>query len=180
MGQAAAWPPLKPAPVPIPSGRRTAPFDPSIRNTYTARPRAPLMRLTGGGTIMSYAARVLRKGLRRVLWAQISLTFVVAAVAALDAPRPDVLGRVGAALAGGAVAMLGALLLAYSVARADGTGGPASAQLWLYGGAVARFVLAIVFLGLGLGVFHVSPLPFLIAFGLGQAAFLVPGISSGL
>lgn len=129
---------------------------------------------------MSYAARELRKGLRRVLWAQISLTFVVAAVAALDAPRHDALARLGAALAGGAVAMLGALLLAYSLARADVTHGPAGAQLWLYGGAVARFVLAIAFLALGLGVFHVSPLPFLIAFGLGQAAFLVPGISSRL
>ena len=129
---------------------------------------------------MSYAARELRKGLRRVLWAQISLTFVVAAVAALDAPHHDALARLGAALAGGAVAMLGAFLLAYSLARADGTHGPAGAQLWLYGGAVARFVLAIAFLALGLGVFHVSPLPFLIAFGLGQAAFLVPGISSRL
>ncbi|UEN99797.1 ATP synthase subunit I [Acidiferrobacter thiooxydans] len=115
-----------------------------------------------------------------MLWAQISLTFVVAAVAALDAPHHDALARLGAALAGGAVAMLGALLLAYSLARADVTHGPAAAQLWLYGGAVARFVLAIAFLALGLGVFHVSPLPFLIAFGLGQAAFLVPGISSRL
>ncbi|WP_297361375.1 ATP synthase subunit I [Acidiferrobacter sp.] len=127
---------------------------------------------------MSHAARVLRKGLRRVLWAQISLTLVVAAVAALDASRHDALERLGAALAGGAIAMLSASLLAYSVGRADGTGGPAGAQLWLYGGAIARFVLAITLLGLGLGVFHVSPLPFLIAFVLGQAAFLVPGMSS--
>ena len=50
----------------------------------------------------------------------------------------------------------------------------------LNSGAVARFVFAIVFLGLGLGVFHVAPLPFLVAFGLGQVAFLAPGISSGL
>ncbi len=76
--------------------------------------------------------------------------------------------------------MLGALVLAYSVGRADGKQGAAQAQLWLYGGAVARFVFAIVFLGLGLGVFHVAPLPFLVAFGLGQVAFLAPGISSGL
>ena len=94
---------------------------------------------------MSYAARELRKGLRRVLWAQISLTFVVAAVAALDAPHHDALARLGAALAGGAVAMLGALLLAYSLARADVTHGSAAAQLWLYGGAVARFVCSLEF-----------------------------------
>ena len=130
--------------------------------------------------IMSYAARVLRKGLRRVLLAQLSLTLAVAAGAALAAPPHQAPGRLGAALAGGAIAMASALVLAYTVGRADGKGGPAQAQLWLLGGAAARFVFAIVLLGVGLGVFHVSPLPFLIAFGLGQAAFLVPGVSSGL
>ncbi len=129
---------------------------------------------------MSYAAQILRKGLRRVLLAQVSLTLAVAVVAAFAASPHEALGRAVAALAGGAIAMLGALVLAYTVGRADGKQGPAQAQLWLYGGAVARFVLAIVFLGLGLGVFHVAPLPFLVAFGLGQVAFLAPGITSGL
>ncbi len=129
---------------------------------------------------MSYAAQILRKGLRRVLIAQVSLTLAVAIVAALEASQHDALRPVVAALAGGGIAMWGALVLAYSVGRADGKQGAAQAQLWLYGGAVARFVFAIVFLGLGLGVFHVAPLPFLVAFGLGQVAFLAPGISSGL
>ncbi|MHB1512151.1 MAG: ATP synthase subunit I [Acidiferrobacter sp.] len=129
---------------------------------------------------MSYATQILRKGLRRVLIAQASLTLAVAVGAALSASHHDALRPVVAALAGGAIAMLGALVLAYSVGRADGKLGAAQAQLWLYGGAVARFVFAIVFLGLGLGVFHVAPLPFLVAFGLGQVAFLAPGISSGL
>ncbi|WP_298134958.1 ATP synthase subunit I [Acidiferrobacter sp.] len=126
---------------------------------------------------MSHAAQGLRKGLRRVLGAQLMLTFIVAAAAALDAPHQDALERLVAAVAGGAIAMLGALSLAYTVGHTDGAG--AGAQLWLYGGAAARFVLAIAFLGLGLGVLHLSPLPFLIAFGLGQAAYLVPGVSSG-
>lgn len=129
---------------------------------------------------MSYAAQILRKGLRRVLVTQVSLTLAVAVVAAFRAPHHHALGPVVAALAGGAIAMLGALVLAYTVGRADGKQGAAQAQLWLYGGAVARFVFAIVLLGLGLGVFHVAPLPFLVAFGLGQVAFLAPGISSGL
>ena len=128
---------------------------------------------------MSYAAKILRKGLRRVLVAQISLTLAVAIVAAFRAHH-DALRPIVAALAGGAITMLGALVLAYTVGRADGKQGATQAQLWLYGGAVARFVFAIVFLGLGLGVFHVAPLPFLVAFGLGQVAFLAPGISSGL
>lgn len=129
---------------------------------------------------MTYAAQILRKGLRRVLFTQLALAVVVGIVAALLGDHHDAWRRLGAALAGGGIALLGTMVLGYTVGRADNRSGPAQAQLWLYGGAVVRFVLAIMLLGVGLGVFHVSPLPFLIAFGLGQIAFLAPGISSGL
>ncbi len=127
---------------------------------------------------MSYAARVLGTGLRRVLGAQVILALLAGAGAVWTGTPP--LPRFGAALAGGAVAMLGTLLLAYTVMRADARAGAAQAQLWLYGGAAARFLLAIVLLGVGLGVLGLPPLPFLAGFGVGQVAFLVPGISSGL
>jgi len=129
---------------------------------------------------MSYAAQILRKGLRRVLFAQAVLTLLVAGGTAVLGTHPDLWARIGASLAGGLIAVLGTLILAYTVGRADGRGSAAQAQLWLYGGAAARFFLAIVLLGVGLGVLHLAPLPFLIAFALGQVAFLAPGISSGL
>lgn len=129
---------------------------------------------------MTYAAQILRKGLRRVLFTQAVLAVAVGIVASLWGGHHDAWHRLGAALAGGGVTLLGTAVLGYTVGRADNRGGPVQAQLWLYGGAAVRFLLAIVLLGVGLGVFHVSPLPFLIAFGLGQIAFLAPGISSGL
>lgn len=129
---------------------------------------------------MSYAAYVLRKGARRVLWWQGGIALSVGLVAFFFGGHPDNLARFLAALAGGFVAMSGTLILALTVARTDGGSSSAQAQLWLYGGAAVRFLLALILLGLGLGVLHLAPLPFLVAFGLGQVAFLAPGISSGL
>ena len=129
---------------------------------------------------MTYAAETLHKGVRRVLWWQAGLAVSAGLVSAVLGPHHNSLERLFAALAGGSIAILGTLILAYTIGRTDSQGSPAQAQLWLYGGAAARFLLAIVLLGLGLGVFHLSPPPFLIAFGLGQMAFLAPGISSGL
>ncbi|MHB8255518.1 MAG: ATP synthase subunit I [Acidiferrobacter sp.] len=115
-----------------------------------------------------------------MLWWQAGMAVPVGIVAALLAPHHDALGSFFAALAGGLIAMVSTLVLAYTVGRTDGKRSAAQAQLWLYGGAAARFVFAIGFLGLGLTVFHLPPPPFLIAFGLGQLAFLAPGISSAL
>lgn len=129
---------------------------------------------------MTYAAETLPKGVRRVLQWQVGLSVLVGLVGALGADRSGPLAAFGSAIAGGAVAVLGTLVLALTIGRADVHRSPAQAQLWLYGGAAGRFVLALALLGLGLGVFDLSPLPFLAAFALGQMAFMVPGISSRL
>lgn len=129
---------------------------------------------------MTYAAEILRKGVRRVLRWQAGLSVTVGLVVLFDGARSGRLESFCSALAGGAVAMLGTLVLALTIGRADGRQSPAQAQLWLYGGAAGRFVLALVLLGLGLGVLGLSPLPFLAAFALGQVAFMAPGISSRL
>jgi len=129
---------------------------------------------------MTHAARVLRKGVRRVLWWQTGVAIPVGVVSVFLGPHQGGLARFLAALAGASIAMLGTFVLAYTIGRTDDKASPAQAQLWLYGGAVARFFLAIILLGLGLGVFRLSPLPFLIAFALGQMAYLAPGISSEL
>ncbi len=129
---------------------------------------------------MTYAAETLPKGVRRVLRWQAGLSVAVGLVGALGTAHSGPLELFGSALAGGAVAMLGTLVLALTIGRADVRRSPAQAQLWLYGGAAGRFVLALALLGLGLGIFDLSPLPFLAAFALGQMAFMAPGIQSRL
>ncbi len=129
---------------------------------------------------MTYAAKTLPKGVRRVLRWQAGLSAAVGLVVVFAGTRREGLEPFYSALAGGAVAMLGTLALALTIGRADVHRSPAQAQLWLYGGAAGRFVLALALLGLGLGVLGLSPLPFLAAFALGQMAFMVPGISSRL
>ncbi|HUW98217.1 MAG TPA: ATP synthase subunit I [Acidiferrobacter sp.] len=128
---------------------------------------------------MTYAAKTLYRGARRVLWWQAGLTTLAGIVTALLGGPHGAIGRFLAALAGGSIAMLSTVLLVHSVGRTDAQGGSVSARLWLYGGAVTRFLLVIVLIGLGLGLLGLSPLPFLVAFGLGQLAFLAAGLSLG-
>lgn len=129
---------------------------------------------------MTYAAETLPKGVQRILRWQAGLSVAVGLVVVFGGAHRGGLEPFCSALAGGAVAMLGTLALALTIGRADVHRSPAQAQLWLYGGAAGRFVLALALLGLGLGVLGLSPLPFLAAFALGQMAFMVPGISSRL
>lgn len=129
---------------------------------------------------MTYAAEILRKGVRRVLRWQAGFSVAVGLVVVFGGAHHGGLEPFYSALAGGAVAMLGTLTLALTIGRADVHRSPAQAQLWLYGGAAGRFVLALALLGLGLGVLGLAPLPFLAAFALGQMVFMVPGISSRL
>lgn len=129
---------------------------------------------------MTYPAETLPKGVRRVLRWQAGLSVAVGLVVVFAGPHRGGLEPFYSALAGGAVAMLGTLALALTIGRADVHRSPAQAQLWLYGGAAGRFILALALLGLGLGVLGLSPLPFLAAFALGQMAFMAPGISSRL
>ncbi len=127
---------------------------------------------------MTYAAKSLRKGVRRVLWWQAGVAVLVGVVGAVSRPQ-DAAARFLAALAGAAVAMIGTAILGRTVER-TGPGQAAQAQLWLYGGAAARFLVAIVLLIVGLWVLRLPPLPFLLAFGVAQIAFLAPGVSLGL
>ena len=110
---------------------------------------------------MNFAADVLRKGVRRVLLFQALLTLSVAAVFAYARGQFDFLS----ALYGGVVAMLLSGWLGRGVLRAGGLG-------TLYANAVTRYAAAMVFLGLGMGVMKLAPLPLIVAFAVAQFGFL--------
>ena len=110
---------------------------------------------------MNFAAETLRKGVRRVLLFQALLTLLVAAVFGVARGRFELLS----ALYGGAVAVLLSAWLGRGVLRSSGLGS-------LYANAITRYGAAMLFLGLGLGVIKLAPLPLIVAFAVAQFGFL--------
>ncbi|HKJ08619.1 MAG TPA: ATP synthase subunit I [Gammaproteobacteria bacterium] len=78
-----------------------------------------------------------------------------------------------AALFGGAIALVNALLLGRRVQRAGRAAQDSVTRgtFALYLGAVERFVFTLVGFGVGMGVLHLQPLPLLLAFAAAQAAY---------
>ncbi|GAB4508230.1 MAG: hypothetical protein Tsb0026_06600 [Sulfuricaulis sp.] len=103
----------------------------------------------------------LRKGVRRVLLFQTLLTLLVAAAFGVAHGRYDFLS----ALYGGAVAVLLSGWLGRGVLRSTGLGS-------LYANAITRYGAAMLFLGLGMGVLKLAPLPLIVAFAVAQFGFL--------
>jgi ATP synthase protein I len=111
--------------------------------------------------IANLRMETLHKGVRRVLLFQALLTLLVAAAFAVARGRYDFLS----ALYGGAVAVLLSGWLGRGVLRSTGLGS-------LYANAITRYGAAVLFLGLGLGVLKLAPLPLIVAFAVAQFGFL--------
>jgi ATP synthase protein I len=110
-------------------------------------------------------AAALRRDVRRVVWAQSLLTFIVAALFGYrDGPRAAL-----AAVYGGAVTLWMTVWLGWRLRR---VGAQAGGLAVVYSSVVWRYATAIVMLALGLGVLKLTPLPLVIAFGLTQFGFL--------
>ena len=110
---------------------------------------------------MSFAAETLRKGVRRVILFQALLTLLVAAGFGYVRGRPELLS----AMYGGVVAILLSAWLGRGVKRAVGLGS-------LYANALTRYATAMLFLGIGMGVLKLTPLPLIVAFAVAQLGFL--------
>ena len=110
---------------------------------------------------MNFAAEKLRKGVRRVLLFQALLTLLVAAAFGVARGWYDFLS----ALYGGAVAVLLSGWLGRGVLRSTGLGS-------LYANMITRYGAAMLFLGLGMGVFKLAALPLIVAFAVAQFGFL--------
>lgn len=110
---------------------------------------------------MNLAADKLRKGVRRVLLLQALLTLLIAAGFGIVRGGPDFLS----ALYGGTTAMLLTAWLGRGVLRGGGLGS-------MYANAITRYGAAMLFLGLGMGVFKLVPLPLIVAFAVAQFGFV--------
>ena len=110
---------------------------------------------------MSFAAETLRKEVRRVFLFQALLTLLAAAAFGIARGRFDFVS----ALYGGAVAVVLSGWLGCGVIRAAGRGS-------LYANAITRYGAAMLFLGFGMGVFKLVPLPLIAAFAVAQLGFL--------
>lgn len=113
------------------------------------------------GADMNFAAETLRQGVHRVIVFQALLSLVVAAGFGYVCGGPSILS----ALYGGAIAVLLSAWLGRGVMRAVGLGS-------LYANALTRYAAAVLFLGIGMGVLKLTPLPLIVAFAVAQFGFL--------
>ncbi len=104
-----------------------------------------------------------------MLLTQAALALLCAAAFAAVRAAPDAI----AALYGGGVALLISGWQAWRLRRVRGQPG-AHGLIWLYAGAVQRYVAVFVLLGIGLGVLRLAPLPLVVAFAVAQLGYLVP------
>jgi F0F1-type ATP synthase assembly protein I len=105
--------------------------------------------------------QALRQGVRRVVLFQALLTLLLAAGFAYLRGRADFLS----ALYGGGSAILLSAWLGLGVWRARGLGS-------LYANFITRYGIAVLCLGLGLGVLKLAALPLIGAFAVAQFGFL--------
>jgi len=114
---------------------------------------------------MSYTDSASRDA-RRVVLAQVVLTSLVAAgFGAVGGSEPAL-----AALYGGMVTIALTVWLAWRVRRA---GGPSGGWGSIFSGAIARYALAALGVGVGIGLLRLPPLPLLCAFAVTQFGFVV-------
>jgi len=111
------------------------------------------------------AARGVISHRQRLLFLQLSVGLVCAGFFFFHSGQWQAVS----ALYGSGLCIISAYLLGGGVARmADGA---ASGAWYLYGGAAARFVLVLVGLAVGMGVFRLDPLAVLAGFVTAQLAF---------
>lgn len=130
----------------------------------------------------SPAVESLNTGIRRVVGRQLVLVLMVAVAVGVwriwtqGVPDGIVHGafEAMAALYGGGITVLNTWWLGRRVQRAGEIAReqPQRGQLSLYAGAVQRFVVTLILLGIGLGWFKLAPIPLILAFAVSQLGFL--------
>lgn len=107
------------------------------------------------------------QAVRRVLSTQATLTLIVAAAFGFTSGWPAV---VAAAYGGGVVVLITAWQ-GWRLKRLHAKAGAASALGSLYLGVIQRYAAVFALLGLGLGVWHLAPLPLVSAFAAAQLGY---------
>lgn len=127
---------------------------------------------------MSFAAQVMRRTARRLAMIQLVMTVLVAGVtvliSGLSSDLDSALNLGLAALYGGLVTVSGTLLMAWRIRRAGEMGQRSKHQGYVevYTGAVQKFILTLVLLGVGMGVIKLHPLAIIVGFAFTQLSYL--------
>ncbi len=119
---------------------------------------------------MSYAARVLRATLRRLLLIQLLLVLLVALGYFVIKNGDSAL----AAGYGGGIALANTIVMAWRVGRANHK----HALAELYIGAGLRFALTLFLMGLGMGLLKLDPLALILGFAAAQLGYLFNRVST--
>lgn len=107
------------------------------------------------------------QAVRRVLWAQATLTLIAAAGFGFANGWPATV----AAIYGGGVVVLISAWQGWRLRRLNSNAGGANALGSLYLGVIQRYAAVFALLGLGLGVWQLSPLPLVSAFAAAQLGY---------
>jgi len=118
---------------------------------------------------MTFAAKVMRVTVRRVLVIQLLIVLGVSALylAAAEAYSAQ------SALYGGMIALLGTWLMAWRITKAAETAAQDTNQgaFVIYAGAVQRFLLTLVLMALGMGTLKLAPVAILVGYATAQLAY---------
>ncbi len=118
---------------------------------------------------MSYAAKVMRATVRRVMALQLLIVLgVTTAYLLLQG-----LYAAQSAFYGGLIALFATWLMGWRITRAAETAAQDSSQgaFVIYAGAVQRFLLTLVLMALGMGTLKLAPVAILVCYALAQIAY---------
>jgi len=118
---------------------------------------------------MSYAAKVMRATVRRVLILQLLIVLgVTAAFLLLQG-----LHAAQSAFYGGLIALFATWLMGWRITKAAKTAAHDASQgaFVIYAGAVQRFLLTLVLMALGMGTLKLAPVAILVCYALAQVAY---------
>jgi len=110
----------------------------------------------------------LSRDTRRVLYAQMLLTLLIAGGFGLANGLPEAL----AALYGGVTTLLITGWLARRIRKAGQTATAGAGLAVIYSGVVLRYAAVAVLIGAGIGLLKLAPQPLLVAFAVTQFGFL--------
>lgn len=121
---------------------------------------------------MSYAARVLRAALRRLLFVQLLLVLFVALGFFVIKNGDSAL----AAGYGGGIALANTIIMAWRVGRTNDK--RAFAELYI--GAGLRFALTLLLMALGMGLLKLDPVALILGFAVAQLGYLFNRVSTDI
>jgi len=127
---------------------------------------------------MTFAAKVMRITVRRVLAIQLLIVLGVSAayLAAVGIYQAQ------SALYGGVIALLATWSMAWRITKAAEAASQDANRgaLVIYAGAVQRFLLTLVLMALGMGVLKLAPVAILVGYAAAQLAYTFNKVDTNL